>query len=82
MATSAGPNNIGKDDKGKDDDSWWGSSVSDNKHGGQHVTLYSDDGGRYSYDTNDKGGYVDNSGHGGGINYGEYRDADDPRNDD
>ncbi|RJR30047.1 hypothetical protein C4564_01125 [Candidatus Microgenomates bacterium] len=68
------PNNIGKDDKGKDDDSWWGSTSSPNEHDGEHHTLYSDDGGRYSYDTDSDGGYVDGSGHGGGINAGEYQD--------
>lgn len=77
-----GPNNIGKDDDGKDDGSWWGSSSKDNDYGGKHHTIYDESGGRYSWDTDDKGGYVENSGHGGGINYGEYRDANDHRNDD
>lgn len=64
----------GRDQDGKSDDSWWGSNVSSNEHGGQHVTLYTEDNGRYSYDTDDRGDYVPDSGHGGGINAGEYQD--------
>jgi len=69
-------NNIGKDRDGKDDDSWWGSNSRDNDQGGKHHTLYTDDGGRYSYDTDHDGNYVPDSGHGGGTNQGEYQDSD------
>jgi len=59
VATTGPKNNIGKDDKGRNDDSWWGSSSKPNEQGGQHNTLYAKDGGRYSYDTDSKGGYVE-----------------------
>lgn len=53
---------VGKDQDGNDDGSWWGTSSSPNEHGGDHISHYTDDG-RISYDTDSTGNYVSGSGH-------------------
>jgi hypothetical protein len=54
---------IGKDQDGKSDGSWWGSNEKSNDHGGSHHTLYGGDGSRTSWDTDQDGNYVQGSGH-------------------
>jgi len=54
---------IGHDQDGKKDGSWWGSNESANDHGGSHNTLYGNDDSRASWDTDNTGDYVKDSGH-------------------
>ncbi|OGM73874.1 hypothetical protein A2382_04045 [Candidatus Woesebacteria bacterium RIFOXYB1_FULL_38_16] len=66
----------GYDQDGNPDDSWFGGNSSPNQQGGEHHTIYTEDDGRYSWDTDSDGYYVEDSGHGGGINNDEYQDDD------
>lgn len=61
------PNNIGTDDQGNPDGTWWGSSNTPshdlNNPGGTHHTMFTDDGQRASFETDSNGYYVAGSGH-------------------
>lgn len=53
---------IGKDQDGNPDGSWWGTNAAPNQHGGEHVVMYAESG-HISYDTDSSGGYIQGSGH-------------------
>jgi len=53
---------IGKDQDGKSDGSWWGTNSTPNEYGGEHITHYTNSG-RTSFDTDQDGDYVSGSGH-------------------
>lgn len=53
---------VGKDQAGNSDGSWWGTNSSANDQGGEHHTQYNESG-RISFDTDSSGNYIPGSGH-------------------